>query len=230
MKSHPGSEFLCTSWALFKLLTCLDEISSREWVAVHLLGSIWIVVAFSYKIPSSEWVSVHLSGSIWIADMSLWNPIQQVSCCAPPRCYLNCWHALMKFHLGSELLCTSWGVFDLLTCPYEISSRLWVAVHLLACIWITDMPLWNPIQIVSCCAHPGLYMTCWHASMTSHPGGELLHISWALFELWTYPHEILSRMWVAVYLLGFIWIADMPLWNLIQDVSCCAPPGLHFHC
>ena len=143
IKTHPECELLCIPCTLFKSLTCLYEILSREWVFVDLLGSIWITYIHS-------WIS-----------------IQQVSC-APLGLFLNHWHAFMKFHPGSELLCTSWAhlnywhvfmkshpgsellytswaLFESLTCLYEISSRKWVIVQLLGFIWITYMPLWNLI-------------------------------------------------------------------------------------
>ena len=60
MKTYPASELVCTSWALFKSLTCFHEILSREWVVVDLLDS------------------------IWITDIYLWILIQHVSCCALP--------------------------------------------------------------------------------------------------------------------------------------------------
>jgi len=114
------------------------EILSSLWVSVLFPGSIWHVF---YEILSRVWVAVHLPGFIWITDMPsmkfctgcellctsqalfesltclLWNPVQFVSCCAPPRLHLNHWHAF-----------------------YKILSRLWVAVHIPSSIWITDMP------------------------------------------------------------------------------------------
>ena len=112
----------------------------------------------------------------------------------------------MKSHLGCGLLCISWAPLELLTCLYEIPSRLWVAVHLLGFLWIADMLLWNPIQVVSCCAPLGLP-----------------------FELLTCFNETPSRMWVTVHFLSSLWIADMLLWNPIQHVSCCASLGLPFN-
>ena len=73
------------------------------------------------------------------------------------------------------------------------------------------------------------HLNCWHATMKSHPDGELLCVSWAPFELLIHHHEIPSRMWVAVCLLASIWIADMPSWNHIQLVSCCMLAGLHLN-
>lgn len=146
---------------------------------------------------------MHLLGSIWISDIFLWNPIQGVSC-----------YAL---------------------------SRL---------IWIPEMPLWNIIQDVSCCMLAWFHINFWHALMKSHLVCELLCASSALFESLiclyeSYPdcellcasyaphesliclYEILSRLWVYMCFLGFIWVSDMPLWNLIQVVSCCVPVGLY---
>jgi len=205
MKSHLGCEWLCTSWASFESLTCLYEISSRMWVAVHLLGF------------------------IWIPDMFLWNSIQDVSGCASPRLHLNPWNVFMKFHPACEWLCIFWAPFESLTCLYEIPSRLWVAVHLLGFIWIPDMSLWNPIQHVSGCASSGLHLNHWHVFMKSHPACEWLCISWAPFESLTCLYEIPSSVWVAVHLLGSIWIPDIFSWNPIQHVSGCAPPGLHLN-
>jgi len=217
MKSYPGCELLCTSWAPFESLICLYEILSSEWVAVHLLGS------------------------IWITDMPLWNPIQLVSCCAPPGLHLNHWYAFMKSYPACELLCTSWAPFESLTCLYEILSSKWVVVHLLGSIWITDMLLCNPIQHVSCCAPPGLYLNHWYPFIKSYPACELLCISWASLEslIWLfmilYPgcellcifwaplesliclYDILSRKWI-VHLLGSIWITNILLSHLVQFV------------
>ena len=107
-------------------------------------------------------------------------------------------------------------------------SRMWV-VCLLGSIGIADMQPWNPIQPVSCCVPPGLHLTCWHAAMKSHPVGELLCVSWAQYEWLTSSHEIPSSLWVAVCLLGSIWMADMQPWNPIQLVSC-SVPALHLNC
>jgi len=253
MKFHPVGELLCVFWAPFELLTCSHEIPSRLWVAVCLLGSIWIadmqpwnsIQSVSCCMPPGlhlncwhaamkfhprEWVAVCLLGWIWIADMQPWNSIQDVSCCVPPGLHLNCWHVAMKFYPGCESLHACWAPFQLLTCSHEIPSRLWVAVCLLGSIWIADMQSWNSIQWVSCCVPPGLHFNCWHAAMKFHPGCELLCASWAPFQLLTYSYEILSRLWVAACLLGSIWMADMQPWNSIQAVSCCVPPGLHFNC
>ena len=88
-------KLLYTTWAPCELLTCCHEI------------------------PSSLWVAVCLLGSIWIADMLPWNPIQLVSCCVPPGLHLDCWCAAMKSHPAGELLCASWASFELLTCPWN---------------------------------------------------------------------------------------------------------------
>ena len=204
MKSHPGCE-LCTCWTPFESLTCLYEI----------IFSLWIVM--------------HLMGSIWITDMSFWNPIQVVSCCALPGLHLNHWHVSMKSHPESELLCTFWALLESLICSHKITSSLWVVLPPMDSIWITDMSLWNPIQAVSCHAPHGLYLNHWHVFMKFYPGCELLHISWAPFELFICLHEIPFRKWVVVCFIGSIWITDMPLWNLIQGVSYCTSPGLHLN-
>ena len=206
MKSQPECELLFTSLAQWELLTYLYEIPSRLWAAVQFLGFIEII------------------------DMFVWNPIQYVSWCASLGLCWNCWDAYMKSHPACELVCTSWASLELLRCFYEIPSRMWVAVHLLGFIGIAEMLLWNPIQDVSCCTLLGLHRDCWHAPMKSHPGCKLLCISWAPLELLTCPYEIPSRMWVAVHLLGSFGIADMPPWNPIQYVSCCAPLGLLWNC
>jgi len=135
------------------------EILSRVLVAVHLPSSIWTTDMPSMKsCPGCELLctSQALFESL---TCLLWNPVQYVSCCAPPRLHLNGWHAF-----------------------YETLSRVWVAVHIPGSIWITDMPsmkfcpgcellcisqalfesltclLWNPVQGVSCCAPPRLYL------------------------------------------------------------------------
>jgi len=135
---------------------------------------------------SRMWVAVHFLGFIWIADMQLWNSY--------PAC---------------ELLCASLAPLELLTCSHEIPSRMWVAVCLLGSIGIADMQPWNPIQGVSCCVPPWLHWDCWHAAMKFHPACELLCASLAPLGLLTCSHEIPSRMWVAVCLLGSIGIAEM---------------------
>ena len=152
-----------------------------------------------------------------------------MSCCAPPRLYLNHWHAF-----------------------YEILSSVWVAVHLLGSIWITDMPSMKSCPGCELLCTCRLYLNHWHAfyeilsrvwvavhlpgsiwiadmsSMKSCPECELLCISQALFEWLTYLlwnpvqvvssyafprlylnhwhvfYEILSRMWVSVCLLSSI--------------------------
>jgi len=186
----------------------------------------------------------------WHAAVTL---IQRVSCCVPPVLHLNCWHTTITFLPASELLYSTWSLFELVTYCYEIPSSLWVAVCIMGFFWISDMPLWNPIQLVSCWVPHGLYLNCWPVIMKFHsvggllcafwgpfelltchheilPGSELLCGSWASFELLTCWYEISSRMWVAVYLLGFIRIANMLPWNSIQLVSCCVPPMLHLNC
>jgi len=185
------------------------------WVAVCLLGSIWIA-------DMEPWILIQLVsccvllGSIWTADLWLWTSIQGVSCRMPSRLHLNCWHAAIKFLAESELLYASWALFELLTC-HEIPFRKWVGVCFLGSIWIANMPLWNSIQRVSCCMSYGLHLNCWHASIkfhlggkllgalgfiwhapiTFHPGGELLGVFWAIFEILTCHHEIPPREWVA---------------------------------
>ena len=179
--------------------------------------------------------------------MPLWNSIQGVSCCAPPGLHLNPWHVFMKSHPGSELLCSSWALFESLICLYEISSRLWVVVYLLGSIWITDIPSWNPIQVVSCCEASGLHLNYWYAFIKFHPGCELLCTSWAslksltcphdihpacelLYISWaplaslTCPHDILSSLWVVVHLFTSL---TLSLWYPIQNVGCCASSGLY---
>ena len=54
IKYHPVCESLCISWALFESLMYFNEILSRMWVSVHLLGSIWIVDILH---PASELLS-----------------------------------------------------------------------------------------------------------------------------------------------------------------------------
>ena len=103
---------------------------------------------------------------------------------------------------------------------------MWVAVHLLGSIWNIDMLLWNFIQHVSGCALVGLYLNHWYGFMKSQPACEWLCTYWSSFELLTCPMK--SSLWVAVLLLGFIWIPHIPLWNPIQRVSC-AFFGLHLN-
>ena len=141
-KSHPACELLCAFWAPFQLLTCCHEIPSRLWVAVFLLGS------------------------TSIADMLPWNPIQAVSCCVPPGLHFNCWHAALKSHPVCELLC-AWAPFQLLTCWYEIFSRLWVTMFLLGSISIADILLLNPIQGVSCHVPSLFHLNYWHITIPS---------------------------------------------------------------
>ena len=103
---------------------------------------------------------------------------------------------------------------------------------------------------MSRCAPPGLHLNHWHTFWKSYPGSELLCTSWAPLKSLTCPYDIhpacellctpwvslaslthlyenLSRVWVVVHLLGSIWTIDMPWWKLIQQVSCCALPGLY---
>jgi len=147
-----------------------------------------------------------------------------VSCCTPPGLYLNHWHAFMKFYLACKPLCTSWAPFESLTCLYEIPSSLWVPVHLLGSTWIIDMSSWNPIQRVSCCALLRLYSNCWDAFIKS-----IQRVSCCvLFGLYLNCSDASMKSHLGCELLCtfFIWITEMPLWNLIQAVSCCAPSGL----
>lgn len=135
----------------------------------------------------------------------------------------------MKSQPECELLFTSLAQWELLTYLYEIPSRLWAAVQFLGFIEIIDMFVWNPIQYVSWCASLGLCWNCWDAYMKSHPACELVCTSWASLELLRCFYEIPSRMWVAVHLLGSIWITNMLSWNSIQLVSCGAPLGLYIN-
>ena len=184
---------------------------------------------------------MQLLAFIWIADISSWNLIQRVSCCALPGLYVNHWYAFMKSHLASKLLCPSWDSFESLICSSEILSSLWVIVHLLTYIWITDMP-WPLMKSYLGCefrAHLGLhlnFLTCFYKK--SHSDCELLYTSWTLFELLTclmkyypdcellcilcthlnhwYTHLMSSRLWVVVH----IWVwgfpnTDMSIWNFI---------------
>ena len=66
------------------------------------------------------------------------------------------------------------------------------------------------------------------SAVQSHPACEWWCTWWALFELLTYLHEILSRLWVAMHLQSSIWITWMFLWNFIKFVSGCALPGLYW--
>jgi len=149
----------------------------------------------------------------------------------PSGLHLDCWHATMKSHPVGELLCASWASFEFLTCPHKILSSQWVAVgllgsicnfELLTCHYKISSRQWVVVS-------PGLHLNFWCPTM-KYLGGELLCASWPLFEFLTCHPEILSRMWVAMCLLAFIWIADMLLWNLIQEVCCGVPLGLYLNC
>ena len=58
---------------------------------------------------------------------------------------------------------------------------------------------------------------------------------WVAVHLWgsigslIHPYDIPSSMWVAVCFLGFIWIADMHLWNSIQNVGWCMLSRLYLN-
>ena len=83
------------------------------------------------------------------------------------------------------------------------------------------MSFWTSFELLTCL--DGISSRLWAARQF-----------WALFEslTWWCFYEILSSLWVAGQLLGFIWINDMHSWNLVQDVSCCAPPRFclnHWH-
>jgi len=141
--------------------------------------------------------------------MPWWKFIQNVSFCAPSGLYMNwCWYAFMNFYPECELLCIFWALYKLLICLDEILSRMWVS---------------------GSCTVPGLYMNWhWHAfTMKFYSGCELLCAVWALYESLTCLYKILSRGWVAVCLLGYTWIIDMPLKNSFQYVSCCVPSKLY---
>lgn len=159
--------------------------------------------------------------------MYLWNFIQSVSLWASPRLHLNHWHAFTISHQGCELQSTTLAPFESLIWLHEILSSMWVIVYFFGTIWITDMSSSNFIQAVSCCVFPRLYLNLWHVSLKIYLASELLFASWTLFESLICSHKILSSKWVAVHLLDSIWIADMSLLNLIQAVSCCAPPWLY---
>ena len=146
------------------------------WVAVFLLGSSqicwyaaiiclpggellclsWAPLEFAMKfLPEGELLYISWA-SLEFADMLLLNLIQEVSGCVAPGLQLN-----------------------LLTCCYNISPRMWVAVCLLGSTWIADILLWNPCQNVSCHVSPVL------------PS-----------NLLTCHYQMPSRRWVAVWLLG----------------------------
>jgi len=139
----------------------------------------------------------------WHAAVNL---IQRVSCYVPPVLHLNCWHTTIKFLPASELLYSTWSLFELVTYCYEIPSSLWVAVCTMGSFWIPDMPLWNPIQLVSCWALHGLYLNCWPVIMTFHSVGGLLCAFWGTLNCW---HATMK---------------------FFQEVSCCVAPGLHLNC
>jgi len=216
-------------WTSFELLTCLDGISSRLWAARQFWALFESLTWWCfYEILSSLWVAGQLLGFIWINDMHSWNLVQNVSCWAPPKLYLNQWYAFMKSCPGCELLCTSQVLFESLTCLlwnpvqhvsscafprlylnhwhvfYEILSRLWVSVHFPGSIWITDM-----------------------SSMKSCPACELLCFSQAPFE------SLTCLLWNPVQLVSFCAFPRLHLtcllWNPVQGVSCCAPPRLYLN-
>jgi len=134
----------------------------------------------------------------------------------------------MKFHPGCEFLCVCWALYELLKCFYEILSSLWVAVCLLDSMWITNMPSWNSIQKVSYCVTTEPCMNFWYAFMKSHSDCELMSAPGLYINL-ICLHEIIFSKWVAVCLLGFIWITNMLLWHSTQMVSCYVSPGLHLN-
>ena len=190
IKFYPVCESLCVCWTLFQSLICLYEIASRLWVALCLLGFIWIFNVFMkyhpdcellcvfwvlykpltcfYETSSRMWVAVHLLVFIWITNTPLWHSIQLVSCYMPSGLYLNHWYASMTSYPGCELLCAFWASLN-----------------------------------------------CWYTFMASCLGCELLCTFWAFFELLICPHKILSSMWVTMCVPGFIWIAYILLSYLV---------------
>ena len=107
MKSHLACELLGTSGLHLNHWHAFYEIVSRMWVAGHLPGSIWITDISSMKsCPGCELLGTSQALFESLTCL-LWNPVQHVSCWAPPRLYLNHWHAF-----------------------YEILSSVWVSGHL----------------------------------------------------------------------------------------------------
>ena len=150
MSSCASFRFYLNNWH------ALCAISSSMWVALHLLGSIWIANITSMKFyPDCEWLCI---------SRALFK-------------LLTCFCETL-----SSLWVASRALFESLTCFCEILSSLWVAVHLQGSIWITDMPLLNLIQKVSGCAPPGLHLNHWHALMQSYLACEWLCNSGLYFE------------------------------------------------
>jgi len=154
------------------LIADMYEIASRKWVAVRLLGSIWIADMLIWNliqlVSHSVLSGLHFNcwhatinfiqnvrsvctlGSILIADILPWNPIQEVSNCMPSGLDLNCWHATMKSHPGCELS-ASWAPFQLLICCHSESDPESELLHALWALWISDMLLWNSSWSVAMC-------------------------------------------------------------------------------
>ena len=140
--------------------------------------------------PGCELLSTSWAQFEWLTFWP-WIPIQDVSCCPPPKLNLNGWHS-----------------------GHEFPSRVWVSVHLLSSIWMADILAmnshpecellctswsqfewltfwpWIPIQRVSFCPPPELNLNGWD----SH-------------------HEFPSSKWVSVHLPSSIWMAEILTMN-----------------
>lgn len=123
MKFYPDCEPLCTSWALFKSLTCSNEILFSMWVAVCFLGS------------------------IWITDMLLlWNHIKAVSCYAPPELYRNHWLIIFTSCLVCAYLqLASLALLSWQTCILQVDhvkslvySQFKVRPYLILCLCVLN--------------------------------------------------------------------------------------------
>jgi len=195
MKSHPDGELCAPSLLVFDCWHCLHEITSRWWVVCFF------------------------SAFFWLLTLPAWNPIQNVSWCAPSSLDFDCLH--------------------------EISFRLWVMCFFFAWFWLLTLPACNPIQYVSWCAPSLLDFYCLHeipsrmwvgvhllrliliACMKSHLGCELCASFLLNFDCWHCLHAIPSSMWVGVHLLCLIFIACM---KFHPDCELCAPCLLDFDC
>lgn len=190
MKSYSGGKFLCASWSKIDSLTCCYEISSRGWVAMRFL-------AF-----------------FWVSDMPPWNPIQRVSCRAPPCFLLSSWHAAMKSHSVGESPCASWPCLSLWHVAMKsIPDGEYLCTSLLPFDFLT----WCHLDREFLRAPSVIYLTPCHTAMKSYPAGESPCDSWSFKSLTSHPasefpcaswppfasltccHEIPIRTWVAVH-------------------------------
>ena len=133
--------------------------------------------------------------------------------CAPPGLHLTCWHAFIKSLPGCELLYVFLTLFELLICHSENDPES-----------VLPFASCTPLALLKCCyeipsswwvvVSSGLHLNCWHhavgellcASWTLNcwltamkflPESELMCAFWALFELLTCCHHILSSLYLS---------------------------------